>query len=66
MIWQNSGYNLSGATPTVKQVRSNLHGFASLCQRARHARLGPGYPNQNPTPPPLDDGQGDSDSTPAC
>jgi hypothetical protein len=64
MNWQNSGYNLSDATLGVVQDRPVLHSFVSLCQRARRARLGLGSQNQTPPHSSLDDGQGDSDSTP--
>jgi hypothetical protein len=64
MIWQNSGFNLGDATLLAMQERPNLHGFASLCQRARHARSGLGSHNQTPPHASLDDGQGGPDSTP--
>ena len=65
MNWQNHGYNHGDATPWVMQDRPVLHGFASLCRRARLARLGRlGSQNQNTPHTALEDGQGGSDSTP--
>ncbi|MBR68844.1 MAG: hypothetical protein CMA86_04975 [Euryarchaeota archaeon] len=64
MIWQNPGYNLGDATLGVEQDRPVLHGFVSLCRRARLARLGLGSQNQTPPHTSLEDGQGGSDSTP--
>jgi hypothetical protein len=65
MNWQNHGYNHGDATPWVMQDRPVLHGFASLCRRARLARLGRlGSQNQNTPHTSLEDGQGGSDSTP--
>ena len=66
MNWQNFAFNLSDAAFSAKQDRSTLHGLASLCRRARHARHGHGSQNQTPPHAPLDDGQGGSDSNPAC
>ena len=65
MNWQNHGFNQGDATLWASQDRPVLHGFASLCRRARlarHGRLG----SQNQTPPhaSLEDGQGGPDSTP--
>ena len=58
MNWQNAGYNLRDATLGVKQDRPVLHGFVSLCRRARLARLWPWFPkNQTPPHASLDDGQ---------
>lgn len=64
MIRQNRGFLQGDATLRTVQDRSSLHGLASLCQRARHARRGHG-PHGQPPHNPLDDGQGDSSSTPA-
>lgn len=65
MNWQNQGYNLGNAALLAMQDRSTLHGLASLCQRARHARAGLGSQNQPPTKDSLDGGQGDSNSNSA-
>ena len=57
------------ATPaTAKRDRSSLHGLSLTVSSVpvMHA-VATGSPTANPpTTPPLDDGQGDSDSTPAC
>jgi len=65
MNWQNHGYNHGNAAPWATQDRPVLQGLASLCRRARHARLGRlGSQNQTPPHTSLEDGQGGSDSTP--
>jgi hypothetical protein len=64
MNWQNTGYHHVDATLWVVQDRSTLHGLASLCRRARHARHGRGPNSQTPPHASLDDGQGGPDSTP--
>lgn len=63
MFWQNQGYFQGDATLWTVQDRSILHGLASLRRRARHACPDHG-PHGQPPHNPLDDGQGDSSSTP--
>ena len=64
MIWHEEDNTLPNATFNAVQDRSNLHGLATLRIRARRAQRDHRGPQHHTPHSPLDDGQGDSDSTP--
>ena len=64
MNWRDEENTLPNASFNAMQDRSDLHGLATLRMRARRARRDQRGPQHHDHHSPLDDGQGDSDSTP--
>ena len=64
MNWRDEENTLPKASFNAMQDRSDLHGLATLRMRARRARCDQCGPQNHNPHSPLDDGQGDSDSTP--